>query len=334
MWQNFLTLILLIASHFPVLAQEDVLSFDVQDKKNLTIYTKQGYYLNSRLRDRIPLQTILPYLNLAKAQTCSNLIKNNASYLSQIYLNPGNPISSIDFKLYYLLKEALLKRGETTNQVVYRGNKSCSYLISEMGNPIPYFVEMGFMSTSLSEESAQVFTKYQNDLDGSNSKEKRGCILLIETSSGKRIADATGNYNNENEVLVPPETLFQVKEMPSNGQQIVFQLKEMATDSLEAKGIMANLDFARFASAAQINYPALVPYNQMSPPSAPIDPKDLSPQALQSYDKMASEVESACQEAYRFFSTNPELRAKLKKEKPVYDLSDRTLNPDDYIYSE
>lgn len=40
---------------------------------------------------------------------------------------------------------------------------------------------------------------------------KVGCLMKINAISGKAIAQATGNYNGEEEVLLAPGSLFKVK---------------------------------------------------------------------------------------------------------------------------
>ena len=297
-FQIFLTAQLIVSS---VLAAD----FDSVDKENLKIYTSQGFNINSLLRRRIPLETIKDKLDLTIAKTCKTLIDNNAEYIPQIQVIPGTLMRPVDFKFQHLIQQSLKEKAQAYTQLVYRGVKDCDYLFDENDKPLKYFLEKGFMSTSTDEKVAQRFTKFENDSDDNNSL--AGCLMRIQGSSGKAIAEATGNYNKEEEVLFPQNTLFEIASFKKNGEQKVFELKEVQSDELVKEN-----NQKQFLTATKIFY------------------QDMTEKFSK---KLSVEAEAVCKEAYRFFTQNPDIRSK-DAAHPEYDLNNRKLNPADYAADE
>jgi hypothetical protein len=312
--------------------------FDKLDSENLKIYTAQGYYLNAPLRDRLPLNLVLPYIDLDSAKTCATLVQARAPYLGEIAVLPGQKMKAVDFKLYYLLNHALLERGRDYKKMVYRGAQTCDFLLDERGNPISYFLEKGFMSTSEEESTAQGFTKPKNYNpdevgDAANNKDKTpppkiGCMIKINGFSGRSISKETGNYNDEREVLFPPGSLFKVDSFAMDEKQKVFTITELKKEDITTLDQIEVYNKRQFAVLTSIIYPNLPVWNELDE----IARKSLNENAKRDVIALSSDSEYACSEAYKFFTTNPSIRKKFSKS--VYDLSYRKLKADDYQVDE
>lgn len=294
-------------------------TFDQEDRENLKIYTGQGYYINQDLRSQIPLELLAPLLDKTTSPTCAKLQEAKAPYLNKINVLPYKTMRAEDYKLYYLVQDSLVNRGSAVPRVVYRGVRSCDHLIRSDGTSVKYFLEKAFMSTSTSQEVAQRFTVPMN-LGPNPSGEKNaptGCLLKIEGVSGVSIAEATGNYNNEDEVLFPAGGLFEVLDFQNGGQK-VFTVREIAKSDSNFATIREGLLKGAVANKVRGLYPELAAANA-------------KPGASQ---QLNQDAENACREAYLFFTTNPRIREKLKKTKPAYDLENKKLVPEDYAVEE
>jgi hypothetical protein len=293
-------------------------AFDVNDKLNLKIYTAQGYYINTDLRSQIPFNVVLPYLDKDKSPTCASLKKANAPYLSKINILPLKKMRPEDFKLYSLVQEALIHRGMAAPRRVYRGAKSCDFLIGSDGAPVKYFLEKAFLSTSVREEVAQRFTVPMNLNHGDTNKAPSGCLIKIDGLSGVAIADATGNYNQEDEILFPAGALFEVTSFQKNGQQKLFNLKEIDRKTPAYASLKDILLQNEFNSTKTESYPELAMPDVTAGAS----------------NQLNIDAQNACHEAYLFFTSNPDIRKKLNLTNPAYDLEDKILNANDYSVDE
>jgi hypothetical protein len=288
--------------------------FDSDDRANLGIYTRQGYYINTDLRSQIPLSSVTSLLDQKASPTCASLQSAKAPYLSKIMITPYKKMKPADYKLFSLIEDALIARGQPTARTVFRGAHSCDFLMNPSGQPVKYFLEKAFMSTSEREEVAQRFTVSMNMME--DEKEPTGCLMKIESLSGVPIAQATGNFNGEEEILFPSGSLFEVTSFQMSGKQKVFTLKEIAKKDPAFATITSDL----------LNQEAKQKISELYP--------ELAAGKVGASKQFNADAEYACHEAYVFFTTNPAVRKSVSASKPQYDLTNKKLNADNYIVEE
>jgi hypothetical protein len=293
----------------PVLRDIASDNLDVFDIENLKIYTSQGYLINQSFRELIPLTYIARYLDLPAAKTCSDLLEaekrkpGSVPYLNKILVYPFEKMSPKDAKLYILVNDALLRlpRYEGT---FYRGTASCSFARDERGHFKPGFIERAFMPASESKTAAETFTQGKHTM--LQEGKQLGCLMTIDSSNGRKIFEYTGNYNDEREILFPLNSAFRLLGSQLAGQRVSADFKEL--DPIAEKAAIDQLKAETYEASLKT--------------------------AQSSKKKLSELAEYACQEAYKFYTEDPKVRAKINKESPVYDLKNKKLNPDDYAAPE
>lgn len=282
---------------------------DVFDIENLKIYTAQGYLINPSFRELIPLTYLAKTLDLGVAKTCASLLEaekkkaGSIPYLDRVLVLPYDKVSAKDMKLYILVGEALAKLPKWSG-TYYRGATNCRFASDASGRLKSAFIERAFMSVSETKASAENFTRNKNDL--SEDSVQKGCLMTLEGESGRRIYDVTGDYGNEREILFPLNASFRMLGHNKIGERVNVTYRELDPDI--EKATIDRLKSESYDTSLKT--------------------------AAVSKRRLSELAEYACSEAYKFFTQEPNARARIDKESPVYDLKNKKLNPDDYFAQE